>query len=111
MDEGRQLAEEHGMKFLEGSAKDGTGISEAFHELAQLIWHAQQVRRDSGHDHSGDDIIHLQEIPVYDKKQRKCCGGVEGIFSWRYINNKVFWYLLTVESWWIKKCVLIGQMF
>ena len=80
-DEGRQLAEEHGMKFLEGSAKDGTGIAEAFQELAQLIWHAQQVRRASGHDHSGDDIIHLQEIPVYDKRKRKCCGGVEGIFS------------------------------
>lgn len=75
-EEGRELAEKNGMTFLEGSAKDGTGITEAFQELAQLIWHAQQVRRDSGNGHSGDDIIHLQEIPVYDKKQRKCCGGV-----------------------------------
>lgn len=69
------------MTFLEGSAKDGTGIPEAFQELARLIWYAQQVRRDSRYDQSGDDIINLQEIPVYDKKHRKCCGGVGGIFS------------------------------
>ena len=66
------------MKFFEGSAKDGTGIAEAFHELAQLILHAQQTRRSSGYDLPVDDIIHLEAIPVYDKKQRKCCGNVDG---------------------------------
>ena len=75
-EEGRQLAERNGMTYLEGSAKDGTGIAEAFQVLAELIWHAQQVRRVSGQDQSRDDIIHLQEIPVYDKRQRKCCGGM-----------------------------------
>ena len=69
------------MTFLEGSAKDGTGIAEAFQELAQLILHAQQIRRSSRLDLPGDDIIHLEAIPVYDKRQRKCCGGGGGILS------------------------------
>ena len=64
------------MKFFEGSAKDGTGIAEAFQELAQLILHAQQVRRLSQNDQpSANDIINLDAIPVYQKQQRKCCGN------------------------------------
>ena len=81
-EEGRQLAEKNGMTFLEGSAKDGTGIVEAFQELAQLILHAQQIRRSSRLDLPVDDIIHLEAIDVkYDKRQRKCCGGQGLSFS------------------------------
>ena len=57
------------MKFFEGSAKDGTGIAGAFQELAQLILHAQQVRRLSQNDQpSANDIINLEAIPLYEKR-------------------------------------------
>jgi hypothetical protein len=34
---GKALAEEYGMKFFETSAKDGTGVREAFHTIARDV--------------------------------------------------------------------------
>lgn len=69
------LADKHGMAFFEVSAKEGTGVTEAFLELARLILKAQQS---GGDPNCSKDTIRLDAIPVNDRSRRKglrCCGG------------------------------------
>ena len=70
---GRALSSKYGIQYYETSAKDGIGVEEAFTDLA-LLCHRSQMASKAGED-SPESGIRLEEIPVTEKEERRCCGG------------------------------------
>eukprot|EP00298_Acanthocystis_sp_HF-20_P013022 c20169_g1_i1.p1 GENE.c20169_g1_i1~~c20169_g1_i1.p1 ORF type:complete len:206 (-),score=56.00 c20169_g1_i1:141-758(-) len=70
-DEGIQLAQKHGMKFIETSSKDGTNVEKAFFLMAeQLIQFQQEQDRSRQIVGQQRSLIELKESET---KQTKCC--------------------------------------
>ncbi|XP_014248382.1 ras-related protein Rab-10 [Cimex lectularius] len=66
---GETIAREHGVRFLETSAKDNTNVEKAFYELAEVI-----LDRDSGRDVA--DPVDNRGVPldrIIDRGQNRCC--------------------------------------
>ena len=70
-EKGLALANRYGINFYETSAKDGTGVSEAFRDLAMQCY---QYQKTTAIDSQLDaDAIRLDNIPVTKKQERRCC--------------------------------------
>ena len=75
-DKGLSLASKYGIQFFEVSAKDGVGVAEAFQHLAALCYQCQKVAEPEATGSGGDDVVRLDAIPVTEKQDRSCCGGI-----------------------------------
>ena len=73
-EEGRELADRHGVHFFQVSAKEGIGIEKAFVHLTKLVLKAQHNRKIST-DSNNSNVIVLPNIPVHAKTESKCCSS------------------------------------
>ena len=73
-EEGRELADRHGVHFFQVSAKEGIGIEKAFVHLTKLVLKAQHNRKIST-DSTNSNVIVLPNIPVHAKTESKCCSS------------------------------------
>lgn len=73
-EEGRELADRHGVDFFQVSAKEGIGIEKAFVHLTKLVLKAQHNRKIST-DSTNSNVIVLPNIPVHAKTESKCCSS------------------------------------
>ena len=68
-DEGKNLADENGMKFFEGSGNTGTNVEEIFEEIAELVYSSLI------NDNSINTSIQIKNNSGKDKNKtkKKCC--------------------------------------
>lgn len=71
---GQALAAEYGMPFMETSAKDGRGVTEAFHAIADAV-RIRFQNQESLTPSMVDGAIRLGSNQPSDAPKKPCCGG------------------------------------